>query len=376
MANTAFVLLSALGCTGIDNALHEEATEPTPPVTQDSDAGPEYVEDKFVQTPSKKVDALFVIDNSNSMGIDNSYSMSGTPQDAILFNLPTFFPYFENEGVNYHIGVVTTDMDNSLQQGQLQGQYGFSYLATDTQSKITAQGLLDGDGNPLTTQEIFASMLNVGTVGAQEEKGLEATDYAINNYQNTGEANAGFIRSDADLNVIVVSDEDDFSEENAQQHVIGEFTAINEAGDKKAYFHSIVGVTAGECTWISGTRYIAVSEVLSSQVASICNDDWDTMLSNMAFTTAGLSREFYLSKNPIVDTIQVGVYDENPDGSGQYDLLYSPTVGTSSYDPVEYLSDTNSLRFTDSSFIPPAYSEVWVDYEVDNSTPASDTGNP
>lgn len=353
------ILLSVLGC-GIENTLSEkieeaEAPEETPP------PGPEYVDDIFEQIPTGEADTLFVIDNSGSM-----YDK----QSALSTNLPAFFSNFESLGVNYHIGVVTTDMTSTTGKGQLQPSYGFPFITPDTQAAIDAQQLVDNDGNALTTEAVFKDMVSVGTGGSSSEKGLDATYYALNNYQGAGEANESFLRSAADLHVIILSDEEDYSTEYEPQDVIDYLTTLQS--QKQALFHSIVALSGDSCAYDEGARYIQVSNTLLGMTASICSSDWDEMLDELGLEAAGLSREFYLSKTPVVETIEMGIYDENPDGSGQYDLLYEPTIGEAEYDMVEYIPSTNSLRFKYMNFIPPANSEVRVHYEVD-TTPA-DTG--
>jgi len=353
------ILLSVLGC-GIENTLSEKIEEAEAP-EETAPPGPEYVDDIFYQVPTGEVDTLFVIDNSGSM-----YDK----QSTLSSNLPSFFSNFEAFGINYHIGAVTTDMSDSLEKGQLQPSYGFPFVTPDTQTTIDAQQLVDDGGNALTTEVVFKDMVNMGITGSATEKGLDATYYALSNYQGAGEANEGFLRSTADLHVIVLSDEEDYSTEHEPQDVIDLFTTLQS--QKNAFFHSIVALSGDTCAYDEGTRYIQVSNALLGTTASICSSDWDDMLDGLGLAAAGLSREFYLTKTPVIDTIEMGVYDENPDGSGQYDLLYEPTIGEAEYDMVEYVPTTNSLRFKYLNFIPPANSEVRVHYEVD-TTPA-DTG--
>lgn len=359
MSFASQLLLSVLGCD-IENTLTQKTVEPEAPEAT-VPPGPEYVDDVFYQVPTGEVDTLFVIDNSGSMS---------DKQSTLSTNLPSFFSNFEAFGINYHIGTVTTDMTNTTEMGQLQPSYGFSFITPDTQAAIDAQQLLDEDGNALTTETVFKDMVSVGISGSSSEKGLDATYYALNNYQGAGEANEGFLRSDADLHVIVLSDEEDYSTVYEPQDVIDHFITLQ--AQKNAFFHSIVALSGDTCAYDEGTRYVQVSDALLGVTASICSSDWDEMLDELGLEAAGLSREFYLSKTPVVDTIEMGVYDENPDGSGQYDLLYEPTIGEAEYDMVEYNSATNSLRFKYLNFIPPAYTEVRVHYEVDSSP--ADTG--
>ena len=61
-----------------------------------------WVEDRIVQVTTPEVDVLFVIDNSCSMQED---------QDNLAQNFPFFLEFFRGSGLDYHIGVTSTDAD-------------------------------------------------------------------------------------------------------------------------------------------------------------------------------------------------------------------------------------------------------------------------
>jgi hypothetical protein len=56
--------------------------------------------DEIVQLTTPSADVLWVVDNSSSMS-DN--------QRALTDNFPVFFDWFLGSGLDYHIGVVSTD---------------------------------------------------------------------------------------------------------------------------------------------------------------------------------------------------------------------------------------------------------------------------
>lgn len=340
------LLFFTSGCS--EQGLANIVSDPVAP----EEVGPQYVEQTFDQTASGKADFLFVVDNSGSMN---------DLQTVLVENARRFFAKFAQLGVNYHLGVITTDMDNPSQQGQLQAKYNFAYVTPNTQKKIDEQELVDTDGELLTTQTVFEALMDVGTDGAQEEMGFDAIEYALNEYQGEDEANEGFFRAEADLHVVGITDEDDFSVENDAEDIIEEFKVLHE--EKPAYFHAVAEITAGRCVLYMGALYFEVAQTLGGQTASVCDDDWSGVLDKMELQNAGRKREFTLKKIPVVDTIEMAVYAE---AGGE--LLYEPSVGDASYDMAEYLSETNSLRFKDARDVPPLGSLVWVRYEVESSS--------
>ncbi|MFT4628203.1 MAG: hypothetical protein ACI8PZ_006898 [Myxococcota bacterium] len=105
----------------------------------------------------------------------------------------TCVPLLEPSPVDWHIGVVSTDMDNPNQSGHLRSVDGHTFLDRDTP-------------NPAAT---FESMAVLGWGGSGVERGREAAFTALE--LNQDGANAGFLRDDSELHVVFVSDEDDRS---------------------------------------------------------------------------------------------------------------------------------------------------------------------
>src|SRR5690606_37791089 len=57
--------------------------------------------DRLLQSNQPEVDVLWVVDSSCSMSDD---------QAALMTYFPVFFDFFEGSGIDYHLGVVSTDM--------------------------------------------------------------------------------------------------------------------------------------------------------------------------------------------------------------------------------------------------------------------------
>src|SRR5688572_3654993 len=103
-------------------------------------------EDRITQVVTPIVDVLFTIDNSCSMEDE---------QDAVSANFPTFMDYFDGSGLDFHVGVLSTDLA-SASAGKLREVDGVHYI----------------DVNTPEPSEVFTLMATMGTDGAGQEKGL------------------------------------------------------------------------------------------------------------------------------------------------------------------------------------------------------------
>ena len=160
---------------------------PKPTATPTPTPSPILGADAFVppRADQVKVDMLFVVDNSGSME---------DKQQLIANNFSQFITQFVKKGVDFHLGVITTDVYSS-KKGRLYSHGDPERFLTRTSSSL---------------EDTFGDWVNVGTRGSDKEQGLNsfllATDPAM---LATGGYNAGFIRPDALLSTIIVSDEDE-----------------------------------------------------------------------------------------------------------------------------------------------------------------------
>jgi len=139
-----------------------------------------YVEEDGV------ADILLVLDNSCSMG----------PEQAVISQaIPDVLDELEASGVDYHLGVTSTDLDRAYDgaSGALVDVDGERWVERSTVDKVG----------------VFERMVSLGTNGAGTEQGLGAAYLALEDLAAT--TNAGFQREEAQLAVIVVSDEPDLT---------------------------------------------------------------------------------------------------------------------------------------------------------------------
>lgn len=143
----------------------------------------------------RRVDILFVVDNSDSMKEE---------QEKLARNFKEFITQLteqERQTNDFQIGVITTDMDNCKRDcGRLRGAPKILHSQMSAQAMIAA----------------FSQTIRVGTGGAAFEKGLAAARAALSRpLLDDPSANKGFLRPGALLAVIFVTDEDDCSHKGA-----------------------------------------------------------------------------------------------------------------------------------------------------------------
>lgn len=186
----------------------------------DADAGPKFdvavgegdgdAGDDGTQDVCDKVDLLFVIDNSFSMAQE---------QSKLIANFPVFANEIQTQlaGVDsYHVAVVTTDnygdTPNINEDRPTCRTLGASVTRSDSGTCAPY-----AEGKPYMTDmddlgAKFSCAADVGTDGASTERVggaiVEAMRPAIN---DAGGCNEGFLRDDALLVIVILTDENDAS---------------------------------------------------------------------------------------------------------------------------------------------------------------------
>jgi hypothetical protein len=170
-------------------------------------------------SPNRDIDMLFVIDNSPST-LDKQQSFIASFPNMIeqLAMLPEGLP-------NLHIGVVSSDMGTtgsldpapgpSIGSGQGSctghGDDGVLQHASPNVTGAFISDVEDTAGGRVTNytgmlQDVFTQNASLGANGCGFEQPLASMRRAL-----TNPANAGFIRPDANLAVVILTDEDDCS---------------------------------------------------------------------------------------------------------------------------------------------------------------------
>jgi hypothetical protein len=147
------------------------------------------------------VDLLFVIDNSGSMLVEQQHLIASF--DGFIAGIQDNL----DEANDYHIGVVTTDA------------YSLNVAECQTLGALVTESA-DGVCGPWTAgryisladdlESAFTCAAQVGGTGASDEHQVEAALRAISPELGApGQCNEGFIRDDALLVLVIITDEDD-----------------------------------------------------------------------------------------------------------------------------------------------------------------------
>jgi hypothetical protein len=299
--------------------------------------------DAFVQEPEAKVDVLFVVDNSGSMMEE---------QQNLGANFAAFLSAASNAGVDYRIGVTTTGMDASpggwsvCPGGADGGENGRLFPVTGATPRVITR-------QTPNAAAVFATNTQVG-VCHWNEQGLEGAYRALSTpllhsvddprtaLPNDG--NGGFLRADARLAIIFVTDEEDFSPQPVSFYETY-LRALKDNDPSKLSVSAIAGpADLATCSTASssGTRYIQLAQATGGVVESICTPNWAESLKKLSSTTFGPKRIFPLTDEP-ADTTQIAVkVDGHPVTSGW-----------------TYDAATNSIVFQEGAApLPGAYIEV------------------
>jgi len=280
--------------------------------------------DRITQVTIPKTDVLFVVDNSCSM--EEEQVLLGT-------NFPTFLEWFQGSGLDYHIGVVSTDMNDPLHTGRLRSVNGQRWVQETTD----------------VPEAIFGGMAIMGTSGHHIEQGRAAAYTAVEVHRD--DANLGFIRQDAGLHIAVVSDEDDESGGSpvSRQEFVDYMLGARPTR-RMVSFSSIVGPSFGcENALEPGSDYLAITQAVGGVEWSICTERWDGVLDQLGFTAVGLQREFFLTDIPVVNTLSVATEFE-----GVF-IVYEPEEWT-------YDERRNSITFVDH--MPEPGEVVTIEYRL------------
>ncbi len=257
--------------------------------------------DVFYQKPADKVDILMVVDNSCSM----------LPyQVKLASNFQAFMTFFIDVDVDYHIGVTTTSVVEPVPNPG-------AGCTVASLADIPDPGHLVGDTFITTdtedAEELFSDLVNVGICGSGTEMGLEAASLAVSEGQDSG-VSEGFLRDDAQLSLVIVSDEQD-SSPLAVAHYINNYRDIKGERNRDTFnASSLVVLNANNCSQdqrnsgaTEGSRYVDVAQQSNGILGDICSDDFESIVTDLSLNSSRLVDTFYLSNLPDPTTLAVSV---------------------------------------------------------------------
>ena len=274
------VTFTPLTYTDYDIDVLISSNDPDEPVTDVAATGQgsedAMMEEVFEQPAPGAVDVLWVVDNSCSMGEE---------VERLGDSFGEFMDSFTSMGLDYQIGTTTTDMTDTTQQGRLQGG-----------TKIITPATADA-------RSAFLDQTNLGSSGSGLEQGLDAAYAALTDPLISGE-NAGLVREDAVLAVVIISDEDDQSNISSSDFVT--WLEGYKGDPAMTSLSAIVGPYSGLCfDWgpppteaDAAPTYIDTALATGGDNFDICALDFDQVLAYLGYTAAGLSSQFVLADTP------------------------------------------------------------------------------
>jgi hypothetical protein len=267
-----------------------------------------------------RVDILFVIDDSGSMS---------THQANLAHNIQLFTAsIFNSQLIDYHIGVITSSMDQ-WQSGP--GAHGRLVGMPSFVDRTTA------DGN-----QILAKNLIVGTSGSATEKFFEPVVAALTPPASTKE-NAGFYRDEAHLALVFITDTDDQSENLDADRFLDTLVHLKGRKEKILTYAAYIPTTDGGCDR-SGeelpTRLERFFTLAAGKTFGLCDVDYGQRLAAISEdVVTAVARHMPLSVPPDPATIEVSY--------GSQVIPNDPSIGWT-FDPLNNaLIFGKNIKFTE-----------------------------
>lgn len=263
----------------------------------------------------RKVDILWVVDNSGSM--ENS-------QTRLANSFQSFINKFIQTDSDFRMAVTTSDAFLA----PYHSSYADYSLIRDGAGS-THSGVFVIDKNTPNMADAFLKNIKQGINGSGDERAFSSFKETLLDARNSG-----FRRPDAFLAIIIVSDEDDFSHSDsanglssyyftenyndAKMHSVQSyvdfltsFTA--SAGAGKNFSVNTISVLDSVClnqikdsAQKIGQRYIDLADATAGQKISLCSD-FSQSLQVLSESIVELSSVFQLTREPLEETISVVV---------------------------------------------------------------------
>ena len=300
----------------------------------------------FTQLEPMQSDVLWVVDSSQSMEDE---------QAALADNFPHFISFFFERDLSFRVAVTTTNFEDPLSDG-LDGRF------------VGDPPWLDQDTVDLDAAFMERALVGIDP-GHRYEKGLAAAYGAV---ADPWPETEDFVREDAHLAIVVVSDEPDHSERDfpdSDDFISWDPFSVwlnnykGQAQVRMTDFSAIVGLSPdgfddpagcgtdeeGEYGPMEGAQrgdgYLEAASATGGTYVSICEEDWSDMLARVGLIASGMMDAFGLAELPVVETIDV-------------------EVGAIRVSDWEYREHDNAIFFTTSDAVPEPGEVVRVTYEV------------
>ena len=280
------------------------------------------IKDQFTQTATtqSKVDILWVIDNSGSMRDE---------QENLAVNFSAFINQFSELEIDFKMSITTTDTSNRNSGKPVSGSI----------DKLTSSKLKENKRKFISD---FQRMVQVGTSGSGNEKGIKASEVFVKNY-----ARANF-RNDAFFAVIYLSDEEDQSEKSVKEYLNTISEWKTNPGLVKAFSivdtisspNNMMGITKGS------KRYQEISKLTGGTISEIKNSFYSSLL-DLGTEIVTLAKSFPLTQQPSDETHIIVKVEDTIVSQWTYDV------------------QTRTVKFNDG-FEPQKNQTISIEYQVES----------
>ncbi|HEY3451142.1 MAG TPA: choice-of-anchor D domain-containing protein [Myxococcales bacterium] len=308
--------------------------------------------DTFTQNTEPKTDVLFVVDNSGSMSDKQAFLGS---------NARAFIQQANLTNNDYQVAVIAMEWSGTADTG-------FPKKA-DSASAFPGSNINPGEffGNPKIVKRADADPageleknIKIGNCCADaKESGLEAAKVALTNplIGDPTKPNSTFVREDAKLAIIALSDEEDQGASQNVQYYIDLFQNLKGVHNTSMFaFHAIAGDTPDGCSATvsgvsisaaAGQRYKEATTLGNGIFKSICTTDWGTIAKDIGLDAFTARLQYTLTRACDVATLKVKVNGTQQSAGVDYD----------------YDSPSNSIVFKNTSSPPPG-ATITAEYDA------------
>lgn len=276
---------------------------------------------------NNKVDVLLMVDNSSSM---DTYQGKMSDQAGGMIDA------LNSLGMDYRIVVVTTDMRGGGNGGVFVGNPKVLTASTPNLAATLKARIRQGNG------------------GSDLERGLQSIETALNSEKD-------FLRSDALLAVIALSNEDDYSSGTASyfkqyfDQLKPQFTGFG--GQTQAWLVNFIGVPnlQSSCSTAldgiykePGQKWIELAQLSGGLVQPICDTTLAAAMENIRKRIVQVLTDFHIGRKPKVETIVVKI-------NGQ-------VIPQSKVNGWEYIETGHIIRFHGTA-VPGADARISIDFD-------------
>jgi hypothetical protein len=317
---------------------------------------PDVRVDVFPQISRAQLDAVFVVDNSRYMTVH---------QKRVADSFHRFVAYLALNQIDWHLGLVTSDITNA--PGQYQGSGKHYFAASDSNVE----------------QAVGQTVIAFGTAGNPISAVLQQADLALRGPPD------GFLRAGAALFIVLVTDDDDPWSQGEDLYYYRSFKEAKGAGNDGLVRMSVLaGVPPSGCTIPDpqnpqntffaqpAARLQGLAQKMGGSLHNICDPNFDAVFDQLGATAAGLRHNFRLTSPPVLSTLAVSVRapcdvkraalsacKQISDECGESPPGLVCTPNNTTVDGWSYDAATLSLVFTGAA-VPPRGSVVEAQYKA------------